>query len=184
MVRSIVDYNLSSLDGITYMYYTQEPQFEFGAGLSYTTFSLTWFSAGADVARVDSEAFSAACASAPPRECAAAPSYAVNITNSGNVVSDVSVLAFLQGTGEPDTPLRQLFDFERVAALAPGQTATVIFPVPLAVAASARADGSTVLRAGARGVAIGLPGQQMLRGRLEVVGARLSELTPPLPDLR
>ena len=103
--------------------------------------------------------------------------------------SDVSVLAFLTGTGEPGAPLQQLFDFDRVAALAPGQTATLFFSVPLDVAAEPRADGSMALfpRGGApRGVRIGSPGEQMLEGTLELFslrGADAVEVSPPLPQM-
>jgi hypothetical protein len=80
--------------------------------------------------------------------------------------------------------LRQLFDFNRAAQVAPGQTVTLLFTVPLDVAASVRPDGSTALRAGrrSRAVRIGFPRQQMLEGSLEVVGgARDVELSPALP---
>ena len=173
--RSIVDYDFTSMDGITYQYYTKEPQFEFGQCESYTVFELSWLSAAGSAVTVDAAAFAAG---------EAAPSYAVNVTNTGAVTSDVSVLAFIEGSGEPAAPLRQLFDFNRAAKVAPGQTVTLLFTVPLDVAASVRPDGSTALRAGrrSRAVRIGFPRQQMLEGSLEVVGgARDIELSPALP---
>jgi hypothetical protein len=179
--RSIIDYDLTSVDGLTHLYYRKQPQFPFGAGLSYTTFLFSWAADSASVARVDANAFASGAA--------APPSYSVNVTNTGPVTSDVSVLAFLSGTGQPGAPLQQLFDFARAAVLAPGETTTLIFSVPLEVAAEARADGSLALfvRGGApRGVRIGSPGGQMLEGALELVsasGADAVEVSPPLPRL-
>ena len=177
--RSIIDYDLTSVEGLTHLYFRGTPQFQFGAGLSYTTFAFEW--ASTSVARVDADAFASGAADAP--------AYSVNVTNTGAVKSDVSVLAFLTGTGEPGAPLQQLFDFDRVAALAPGQTATLFFSVPLDVAAEPRADGSMALfpRGGApRGVRIGSPGEQMLEGTLELFslrGADAVEVSPPLPQM-
>ena len=175
--RSVIDYDLTSGEGLTHLYFRGEPQFAFGSGLSYTSFVFEW--ASSSVARVDADAFASG----------AAPAFSVNVTNTGAVTSDVSVLAFLSGSGEPGAPLQELFDFGRVAALAPGQTATLFFSVPLEVAAEARADGSTALfpRGGApRGVRIGSPGGQMLEGALELFslrGAGAVEVSPPLPQL-
>jgi len=58
--------------------------------------------------------------------------YTVNVTNTGNVVSDVSVLGFLTTsnlTALPGVspPLSTLFGFDKVHNLAPGATATVYF---------------------------------------------------------
>ena len=177
MERSVIDYDLTSGEGLTHLYFRGEPQFAFGSGLSYTSFLFEW--ASSSVARIDADAFASG----------AAPVFSVNVTNTGAVTSDVSVLAFLSGSGEPGAPLQQLCDFGRVAALAPGQTATLFFSVPLEVAAEARADGSTALfpRGGApRGVRIGSPGGQMLEGALEIFslrGAGAVGVSPPLPQL-
>jgi len=174
VARSIIDYDLTSVEGLTHLYFRGTPQFAFGEGLSYTTFALAWLG-GVSTARVDAGAFALGAT--------AAPAYAVNVTNSGGVTSDVSVLAFLDGPGTPGAPLQQLFDFARVAALAPGASATLTFTVPLDVAAGARADGSLALFPSTRRVRIGLPGLQMLVGSLEVSGAA-AEVAPPLLPLR
>jgi beta-glucosidase-like glycosyl hydrolase len=178
--RSIIDYDLTSGDGLTHLYYRGTPQFAFGSGLSYTTFALSWAEGSSSTARVDAEDFVAG----QQRGGGAAPSYQVNVTNVGAIVSDVSVLAFLDGPGTPGAPLQQLFDFGRISALLPGASATLTFSVPLDVAAEARADGSLALfpRGGApRRVRIGLPGISMLEGALELCGgANAVEVAAPL----
>jgi len=53
------------------------------------------------------------------------------VTNTGNRASDVTVLAFMVGPnpGKDGNPIKSLVGFERVHSLAPGQKATVTFPV-------------------------------------------------------
>ena len=179
VTRSIIDYNMSSGDGITYQYYTGVPQWPFGAGGSYTTFSLLW--QGSEVVEVDATDWALGLVRAP--------FYSVNITNVGDVTSDVSVLAFVDGDGsDSGAPLTQLFDFQRVAALAPGTSATLIFTVPLDIAATVAEDGSTSLRASEhRRVRIGLPGlpdvERMVFGslRLKLAEGRSAALSRALP---
>jgi hypothetical protein len=83
--------------GITYLYYDGPVLWPFGWGLSYTNFTYTWFDADAAHQTVDAAAWAAGNATPP--------SYAVNVTNTGSVVSDVSALAFFS-TGLPGEPLQ------------------------------------------------------------------------------
>jgi hypothetical protein len=68
--------------------------------------------------------------------------------------SDVSALAFFS-SGQPGEPVQELFDFQRVAALAPGATVTVYFTLPPTVAARVSADGEQVVTPGVYRVSIG-----------------------------
>lgn len=152
--RSIIDYNFTSAQGITYQYYTGTPDWPFGFGLSYTTWQFAWLG----------QAHVAACAVGQWSN----PSYSVNVTNTGSVTSDVSVLAFLQPTSGPG-PLKEVFDFQRAAAVAPGQTVTLLFTVPADVAARAtgKSASSLALFPGDEfEVRIGHPGEFMLTGSL------------------
>ena len=83
--------------GITHLYYSGPTLWPFGWGLSFTTFSFAWFDIGEQHKRVDAAAL-ASGATAPP-------SYAVNVTNTGSVTSDVSVLGFFS-TGNPGQPIQ------------------------------------------------------------------------------
>lgn len=157
--RSIIDYNFSSGDGVTHLWYTGTPQWPFGFGLSTTTWALEWLDAGADAdAAVD-----AAELATSPRP------YGVNVSNTGTRASDISVLGFVS-SGVPGEPLQRLFDFQRAAAVAPGETRTLIFSLPPDAAARVGHDGAVTLHAGALRVFIGAPGEMMLEARLTVEG--------------
>ena len=149
--RSIVDYDFASGQGVTHLYYSGEAQEVFGAGLSYTNFSLAWLSS--PHVRAEATAW-------------APPPYAVNVTNVGSVASGVTVLAFV----DPDAgPRQRLFDFQGAALLAPGASTTLIFSIPPAAAARVDARGEAALHPTTLRVRIGMPGQTMLEGSVEIV---------------
>jgi hypothetical protein len=116
-----------------YQYYDGTPLFPFGFGLSYTTFTYTWLT-GSTPSVVDV----AGLAATP------LPPYAVNVTNTGSVTSDVSALAFLS-TGVAGEPLSALFDFQRAAAVAPGDSVVLEFTLPPQAAAVVTREGARVL---------------------------------------
>jgi beta-glucosidase-like glycosyl hydrolase len=142
--RKVTDMNLSSNEGLTYMYYTGTPVFEFGWGMSYTSFSFAW----ASPPHVAVDAADWAAGLAQP------PSYSVNVTNTGARASDVSAMAFFS-TGVAGEPLTELFDFARAAALAPGATVTLHFTLSPEVAATVSAEGVQALTPGVFRVRIG-----------------------------
>jgi beta-D-xylosidase 4 len=143
--RDMSDYQLAphtnaanaSVPGITYLYYDGTPQFPFGFGLSYTTFAFAWLSEQPAQSQHDAAALASGVL----------PPFAVNVTNTGGVTSDVSALAFVS-TGVPGEPLKQLFDFQRAAAVAPGDSVVLSFTLPPELAAVVLADGSRVIRPG------------------------------------
>jgi hypothetical protein len=179
--RNITDYNFSSGEGVTHLYYTGTPQFPFGYGASTTTWNFTWFSAAASSSRVQWQPGSGTPLTPPPP-------FAVNVSNTGGRVSDISLLAFLHypEPRQPGQPLQKLFDFARAAAVAPGETVTLFFTVPPEVAATYADNGEGAVVAGEVGVRIGAPGESMLQGVFEVVlgegqGQRL--VVSPAPPL-
>ena len=187
--RAITDYNMSSAQGITHMYYTGTPQFEFGMGLSTTAWNLSWW-----------EGASGGVGTLRAGQGASTP-YAVNATNVGTRTSDLSLLAFLfprnstllgAGAGgaaaaaaaaaaAPLPPLKKLFDFDRAAGVAPGQTVTLYFSTPQEVAARVLGSGAQVLLDSVVEVAIGAPGEVMLQGtlRIDTGGAGVHVVSPP-----
>ena len=92
----------------TYRYFTGEPLFPFGYGLSYTTFAYRNLRAPAEVNTGDPVTVS------------------VEVANTGKRAGEEVVQLYLTPPARAGAPLRSLEGFERVA-LAPGQRKTVSF---------------------------------------------------------
>jgi hypothetical protein len=154
--------------GITHLYYDGPVLYPFGWGLSYTTFSYAWVYG--ERTSVDAAEFGSGAAANPP-------AFAVNVTNTGAVTSDVSVLAFFS-SDVPGEPIQELYDFGRAAAVAPGQTVQLTFSLPPEVAARVDADGTSAVVPGRYKVRIGdvLASGNFVRGEVEVTGAEPFEL--------
>ena len=133
-------YDMAAPPGRTYKYTTLPVQWPFGAGLSYTTFSVVPLGAAARAAG------SAAALDA-------APAYRVNVTNTGAREGDAVVLVFIepaavQFPGGNDTLARQvLADFARVS-LARGESAVLSFDLGALAFAQADAAGDLLLAPG------------------------------------
>ena len=111
--------------GRTYKFYTGTPVYAFGTGMSYTTFSYQVVEEARDVYRIEELVGNAR---ADDRQVDVAMT--VNVTNTGAVVSDVVVLAFVSSNATlagVTPPIRELFDYARVHALGVGQTQTLRF---------------------------------------------------------
>eukprot|EP01114_Cavostelium_apophysatum_P021552 TRINITY_DN755_c0_g1_i2.p1 TRINITY_DN755_c0_g1~~TRINITY_DN755_c0_g1_i2.p1 ORF type:complete len:740 (-),score=107.06 TRINITY_DN755_c0_g1_i2:56-2275(-) len=104
---SLEDMSMSDYPGRTYKYYSLEPIFPFGWGLSYTTFSILWENGTNEMTSEGQTYFRA------------------NVTNIGDRAGDEVVLAFV-GAQEQGGPIRRLFGFERVH-LMPGESRQVYF---------------------------------------------------------
>jgi beta-glucosidase len=98
-----------SMAGRTYRYFSGDPLYPFGYGLSYTNFQYR-------EARVSGESISAADSVTVSAE----------VANRGRIESDEVVQLYLTHEGLVGTPLRELRGFERIH-LAPGQSKRVAF---------------------------------------------------------
>eukprot|EP00998_Keelungia_sp_KM082_P008334 NODE_4520_length_776_cov_39.808937_g4497_i0.p1 GENE.NODE_4520_length_776_cov_39.808937_g4497_i0~~NODE_4520_length_776_cov_39.808937_g4497_i0.p1 ORF type:complete len:231 (+),score=83.00 NODE_4520_length_776_cov_39.808937_g4497_i0:98-694(+) len=110
----LTDFNMrpgTDNPGRTYKYYTGEPLFKFGEGMSYTTFKVTWIDNAGATRTID-------------RSTRMTP-YAANVTNTGKVAGAETVMLFVTPS-DPDAPLKQLVDFNKVY-LQPGESQTVYF---------------------------------------------------------
>ena len=120
--------------GRTYLWYTGQPVVPFGFGLSYTTFEYQWQDTAKQVEHTAALTASTRhwAAEQGVQDHSAAPFifYSTNVTNTGSMTSDVSVLLFVQSSA-PDTPMQQLAGYVHVHALKPQQSKVVYFDVRL-----------------------------------------------------
>lgn len=153
--RNITNMDLRDDGGVTYKYYTGDPLWEFGFGLSYSTFKMTPITTHVDVTtqamadyfphRFDSED------SAPSIPIV----YTVNVTNTGSVPSDFVALGFLNN---PSPGMKKaLFDFARVH-ISPGQSTIVHFSMPPQILARVNDAGEQLLHPGNYTVSFGVEG--------------------------
>jgi len=124
--------NASNLSpGRTYRFFTGQPVFPFGYGLSYTTFNYSVHNNS--LSHVSSLDINHELLTYPSRYNQMSPlgSITIIVTNIGTVTSDDVVLGFLvpPNPGQNGNPLKYLFGFTRVHNLAPNKQATVNFPV-------------------------------------------------------
>jgi len=134
--------NMTDAPGRSYKYYTGQPLWPFGWGLSYTTFNLTYNNYSTTVFQTGKISEQMA-------------HYEINVTNTGKIPGDEVVFAYFVPTNltiYTDLPLiKQLFGFERVH-VNPGQTITVYFDV----------DTSTLQVVDKKGNIISAPGRYHL----------------------
>jgi hypothetical protein len=128
---SMFDMNMNDSPGRTYRYYTGQPLWPFGFGLSYTTFNLTWINQDRQVVDTNSKA---------------RLSFRVDVKNIGPITGDEVALAFVTNT-DPDFPLKQLFGFKRVT-LTPGQQVELFFSTTLDTFAAVTEQGQRIRRPG------------------------------------
>lgn len=144
--------------GRTYRYYTgPTPLWEFGFGLSYTTFKTQWLdSPTPDVVKTY-----------VAREQSV--SFRVRVTNTGSVAGDEVVLAFATRNSTELGPLKQLFAFKRIH-LRPGESKELFFNTgPDTFAAAADSGVQKAIHPGTYQIEVGV-GEGKLTHPVEVVG--------------
>ncbi|KAG7386520.1 hypothetical protein PHYPSEUDO_015530 [Phytophthora pseudosyringae] len=135
--------------GRTYRFFTGVPVYEFGFGLSYTTFHKTWSVEppteldAAFLAQQLSEA-----SETESRSCIAA--FDITITNLGNLPGEDVILIYAEPphAGEGGRPLKSLVAFERTSWVSSGQKAIVKFCLEAKAFALASEVGNWVVEPG------------------------------------
>jgi beta-glucosidase len=126
-----------SMKGRTYRYFTGAPLWQFGYGLSFTTFSYS----GLTLPR------------GPVR--AGEPIHAsVSVTNSGRIAGDEVVQLYLSFPDIPGAPIRALRGFRRIH-LAPGASETIRFDLSRRDISMVTERGDIIVPAGKYVVSIG-----------------------------
>lgn len=151
--RDPVDMSLRGGSGITYQHYRGTPLWEFGFGLSYTTFEFTWANNTDRGNEQHTRATTHAVASGKKPLA-----YKVTVRNTGKRASAVAVLAFIHiddaTSPSPSAPLRELFNFTRVW-LEEGASRTLEFTLGVDILSSTDNHGTQAVRPGRYTVAIG-----------------------------
>jgi len=154
--------------GRTYKFYTGSPVYSFGTGLSYSTFSYTTIESTAEYQITD------LIPGARRDDRNTEISWTVNVTNTGKVVSDVTVLGYVAANGTIEgviPPIKELFDFARIHNLAPGLTQKLILGVSYRVLTTVDLDGHTWLLPGKYELSIN--NEKELRTTIELMGEPL-----------
>ncbi|CAF1107156.1 unnamed protein product [Adineta steineri] len=144
----------STNPGRTYKFYTGKAIFEFGDGLSYTTFDYSW----SNDSLVSKFSIESLMKNNYNEKNVVGHPYRVNITNTGMVAGDDVVLAYVippQITFNDQTPpLKKLFGFERVH-LNVHESTEVFFPFNMQSLLTVAHDGSKWLEPGFYKILIG-----------------------------
>jgi hypothetical protein len=138
--------------GRTYKFYRGEAVFEFGYGLSYTTFNYLWNNqtmntsvAIESLIENDEKKFHLHL-------------YRVNVTNTGDMAGSDVVLAFIvppqQSSYDSSPPLKKLFGFQRVY-LEVNQTTELYFPLNIRSLLTTGEDGLKWLEPGLYHILLG-----------------------------
>jgi len=137
--------------GKTYRFYSQEPVYPFGYGLSYTSF--TYMVTPADASTAEAVTNEEGLPTFGPDDTIA---YNVTVTNTGTTVSDVSVLGFLGmvGTADEDCPISQLFDFKKINLWVEASH-TLMFRFNMFAAGCVDTQGNPVVKSGTWGLTLG-----------------------------
>jgi beta-D-xylosidase 4 len=140
--------------GRTYKFYTGQAVYEFGTGLSYTTFVYSW----SDRRSISSYPILALLHNNYDSKSVVDVDLRVNVTNTGTMAGDDVVLALVeppQGPHPDQTPpMKQLFGFERVH-LNVNETTEVFFPLRISALLAVAHDGSKWLHPGFYRIIVG-----------------------------
>jgi len=136
--------------GRTYKFYTGKAVYEFGYGLSYTTFNYTWNNNNNNNTFLSSYFIQSLIKNNDKNDRILISLIRINVTNTGELDGDDVVLAYVTspsiGDGEI-VPFKQLFGFKRVH-LAINETKEIFFPFTIAAALTIARDGSKWLHPG------------------------------------
>jgi len=153
-----LDMSMTNAPGRTYRYYTGTPLWEFGFGLSYTTFTLTWSDMLSGIPTVYNNY----------KHQRHRFQYKVTVTNTGKIAGDEVVLAFFKPT-QPNPLLKQLFGFQRVH-LDPNESIQLTFTLDSSTIKMGDQNGNFVSSTGVYEIEFTNGVEETLTTKVEVVG--------------
>ncbi|AWG22033.1 glucan 1,4-alpha-glucosidase [Flavobacterium faecale] len=159
-INDIPAFNDYSMKGKTYRYFQGKPLYDFGFGLSYTTFEYTNLSVPVENPTTKNIDFT------------------VDVTNTGAVAGDeVAEVYFTNPQGDQLNTIRTLINFDRVALKA-GETKKVSFSIQPKQLAQLNANNSFELSAGTVNLSVGgtqanperLQAKKVIEKNIKIVG--------------
>ena len=144
------DYDMAKPPGRTYRYFTGDPLFPYGWGLSYASFQHS-------CEEVHSDAVSSEAATAEAATGEATTNFACTVRNVGDIAGEEVVMVFhaagdaIRKAHDAPVPIKTLCEFHRVA-LAPGEKTTIAFALPDAAFSLTNAAGDKVVPKGKRAI--------------------------------
>ncbi|KAF2768813.1 1,4-beta-D-xylosidase [Teratosphaeria nubilosa] len=138
----------SGSPGRTYQWYTGNATFEFGFGLHYTSFSVS-FAGNTDNGSTYAISDLIMASKETYLDKTAFKTFEVDVENTGSVTSDYVVLGFLAGQHGPQPyPIKRLAAYQRLHNITPASTQTAALNLTLGNLARVDDHGSTVLYPG------------------------------------
>ncbi|TFK43326.1 glycoside hydrolase family 3 protein [Crucibulum laeve] len=159
----------STNPGRTYKWYQGTPVFEFGYGLHFTTFQLSWQRQPSARYQISSFAVNGN----GPADLVHFDTFNVQVRNTGKVTSDYVALLFVSGTAGPAPhPNKQLVSYTRLSAIRAGSSSTAQLSVTLGSIARADAAGNMWVYSGSYQITVDT-GSTTLTHQFELVGGAL-----------
>lgn len=132
--------------GRTYKWYNGTAIYEFGYGMHYTNFTAS--SSALSTTNFSISSLTSNCTTAYQDQCAF-HTFAIDVQNTGSVVSDYVTLGFLTGSFGPQPyPKKSLVKYQRLHSIQPGTTQTAMLNLTLGSLARVDDMGNTVLYPG------------------------------------
>lgn len=157
--------------GRTYKWYTGTPVYEFGHGLHYTTFKLSWKSSPSkryNIASLTGKATN-------PKDLAPFDTFEVEVQNTGHVTSDYVALLFVSGNGGPTPhPNKQLVAYTRLHDINARGGSTASLPVTLGSIARTDENGNLWVYPGTYTLTVDTPGALSATFELEGDAVQIS----------
>ncbi|KAJ7159166.1 glycoside hydrolase family 3 protein [Mycena crocata] len=164
--------------GRTYKWYTGTPVIEYGFGLHYTTFALSWQGTATPTYTISQ--LIANGQGAAHLDLGVFDTFDVTIKNTGNITSDFVALLFVKSTAGPAPhPNKELIAYTRVHSLGGGLTVNVQLSITLGSIARTDTTGSQWLYPGHYTLSLDVP--EMLTHQFDLVGNATQLTHFPMP---
>ena len=160
----------STNPGRTYKWFTGAPVFEFGHGLHFTKFALSWQHQPSSVYQIQRGLTNQIGKSNV--DLNVFDTFNVVVKNAGKVTSDYVALLFLSGNGGPaPQPKKQLVSYTRLHDVRAGSQSVASLPVTLGSIARADVNGNLWLYPGKYELTVDMGAEVSLTHSFELEGS-------------